>query len=96
MSTKALSKEQRILRAMRKTLASVIKDVTPKSGYLSPLSDETVEGIKECFTLISIRERELADELGMDTAKPHYVDEVQTATVVNFIKPKSDKPEGQS
>lgn len=96
MSNDELSKEQRILRAMRKTLASVIKDVTPKSGYLSPLSDETVEGIKECFTLISIRERELADELGLDTAKPHYVDEVQTATVVSFIKPKQDKPEGKS
>lgn len=96
MSNDELSKEQRILRAMRKTLANVIKDVTPKSGYLSPLSDETVEGIKECFTLISIREKELADELGMSTAKPYYVDEVQTATVVNFIKPKPDKPEGQS
>lgn len=96
MSNDQLSKEQRILRAMRKTLASVIKDVTPKSGYLSPLSDETVEGIKECFTLISIREKELADELGLNAAKPYYVDEVQTATVVSFIKPKSDKPEGQS
>jgi hypothetical protein len=96
MSNDELSKEQRILRAMRKTLASVIKDVTPKSGYLSPLSDETVEGIKECFTLISTREKELADELGMNTAKPYYVDEVQTATVVSFIKPKSDKPEDQS
>ena len=92
MSNDELSKEQRILRAMRKTLASVIKDVTPKTGYLSPLSDDTVEGIKECFTLISIRERELADELGMAAAKPHYTDEVKTATVVNFIKPKSDKP----
>ena len=92
MSNAELSKEQRVLRAMRKTLASVIKDVTPKSGYLSPLSDDTVAGIKECFTLISIRERELADELGMNSAKPHYVDEVKPATVVNFIKPKTDKP----
>ena len=93
MSNEALSKEQLILRAMRKTLASVIKDVTPKkSGYLSPLSDDTVDGIKECFTLISIRERELAEELGMNAAKPYYVDKVQSVTVVNFIKPKSDEP----
>ena len=96
MNNEALNKEQRILRAMRKTLASVIKDVTPKSGYLSPLSDDTVEGIKECFTLISIREKELSEALGMNAAKPYYTDEVQSATVMNFIKPKSDKPEGQS
>ena len=96
MSNEALRKEQRILRAMRKTLASVVKDVAPKSGYPSPLSDDTIEGIKECFTLISIREQELAEELGMNTSKPYYVDEVQTSKVLNFVKLKSDKPEGQS
>ncbi len=96
MSNEALRKEQRILRAMRKTLASVVKDVTPTGGYPSPLSDDTIEGIKECFTLISIRERELAEELGMNVAKPYYVDEVQTSKVLNFVKPKSEKPQGQS
>ena len=96
MSNEALRKEQRILRAMRMTLASVVKDVTPKGGYPNPLLDDTVEGIKECFTLISIRERELAEELGMNTSKPYYVDEVQTSKVLNFVKLKSDKPEGQS
>ncbi len=89
MSNEALRKEQRILRAMRHTLASVVKDVTPTGGYPSPLSDDTIEGIKECFTLISSRERELAEELGMNTSKPYYVDEVQTSKVLNFVKLKS-------
>ena len=96
MSNEALSKEQRIWRAMRKTLASVVGDVAPRSGYPSPLLDDTVEGIKECFTLISLRERELAEELGFNAAKPYYVDEVQSTKVVNFIKPKLDKLEGLS
>ncbi len=89
MSNEALRKEQRILRAMRLTLASVVKDATPQGDYPSPLSDDTIEGIKECFTLISSRERELAEELGMNTSMPHYVDEVQTSKVVSFIKLKS-------
>ena len=88
MSTEELSKEQRILRLMRKTLGNIIKDVTPHStGRDSPLSDNTIQDIKDCFGLISARERELGAELDYDEAKPFYVDgEPPKAKVVSIVK----------
>jgi hypothetical protein len=70
MDKEELSKEQRILRMMRKTLGNVVKDVTPLGGRANPLSDNTIKDIKDCFGLISERERELAEALGFDQAKP--------------------------
>ena len=63
-----LSKEQQILRAMRKTLTSVARDCAPRSDFESPLKTETVENIRMCLGLISAREQELAAVLGLDTS----------------------------
>ena len=91
MSTEELSKEQRILRLMRKTLANVVKDVTPYGGRPNPLSDDTIQDIKDCFALLSAREKELAEQLGFNPAQPYYVDdEPPKSKVVNIIKPKRD------
>lgn len=89
MDTAELSKEQRILRAMRKTLGSVVRDATPLGGRPNPLTDNTVQEIKECFALISERERELAAQLGFDEAKPYYNDgsEPPAAQIISLIKP---------
>ena len=90
MDTEELSKEQRILRAMRKTLGNVVKDVTPLGGRPNPLAANTIQDIKDCFALISDRERELAEKLGFDQAKPHYQDgELPNAKVIDFIKPST-------
>ena len=70
-----LTKDQKILDAMRKTLANVIKDTTPGKGMVHPLSESTVEDIKLCLGLISSREREISEELGHPTFQPHFVDE---------------------
>lgn len=70
MGTAELSKEQRILRQMRKTLGNVVKDVTPLGERTNPLSDSTIQDIKDCFGLISSRERELAEALNFDQARP--------------------------
>jgi len=87
MSTQELSKEQRILRLMRKTLASVVRDVTPYGGRTSPLSDDTVQDIKDCFSLISAREKELGEQLDYDTSKPYYVDgATPNSKVVKLVK----------
>ncbi len=73
---------------MRKTLADVVKDVTPLGGRPNPLSPNTVQQIKDCFARISERERELAQELGFDQAKPYYADgELPNAKVISIIKP---------
>ncbi|MDZ4200786.1 MAG: segregation and condensation protein A [Gallionella sp.] len=88
MNTAELSKEQQILRVMRKTLGNVVKDATPLGGRPNPLTAETIQGIKDCFALISEREKELAEQLGFDEAKPYYKDGEQTgAQVINFVKP---------
>jgi hypothetical protein len=77
-----LSQEQRILIAMRKTLAAVIKDVTPPPGMKHPLSAETIEDVRQCLALISAREKEIADAEGRGGERPYYADEPQQAQVV--------------
>jgi len=92
MNTEELSKEQQILRLMRKTLGNVVKDATPLGGRPNPLTASTIQDIKDCFTLISERERELADMLGFDHSKPYYTDgEQPNSNVLSFVKP-ADKP----
>ncbi|MBI1174380.1 MAG: segregation and condensation protein A [Sideroxydans sp.] len=91
MDAKELSKEQRILRLMRKTLGNIVKDVTPHGGRTNPLSENTIQDIKDCFGLISEREKELAEALDFDQAKPYYADgEPPSAQVINITKPAKE------
>ena len=47
MSEQPFSQEKRILMAMRKTLAHIVRDLTPTDRALSyPLSEETVQDIR--------------------------------------------------
>lgn len=49
---------------------------------------DTIQDIKDCFALISEREKELAELLDFDQAKPYYKDGGQAnAQVIGFIKP---------
>jgi len=86
MSEQHLSKEKRILMVMRKTLGKIIRDLTPSDVAVRyPLTDSTVEDVKLCFDLIAARERELAQEAGIDVNdRPHFVDEPRTTSVVSF------------
>ena len=91
MDTEELSKEQQILRLMRKTLGNVVKDATPLGGRPNPLTANTIQDIKDCFALISEREKELAEKLGFDQAKPYYGDdEPPNAKVISFVKPSKE------
>jgi hypothetical protein len=77
------SKESRILRAMRQVLTHVIKDTTTKPGLKHPLSNETIEDIRQCLMLITARERELAESEGKPMAqRPRYTDEPAASVVV--------------
>ncbi len=88
MDTEELSKEQRILRLMRKTLGNVVRDVTPLGGRPNPLTGDTIQDIKDCFALISERERELAEQLNFDSSRPYFRDGAQpSAQVLSFVKP---------
>jgi hypothetical protein len=89
MTTEELSKEQRILRLMRKTLGNIVKDVTPAAGSTNPLSDSTIQDIKDCFAMIAEREKELAEALNFNKAKPYYVDgEQPNVKTISIAKPK--------
>jgi hypothetical protein len=88
LAAKEMSVEQRILRAMRKTLASVVRDATPRPGTSGFLSDETVNQIKSCFELIAARERELGEALGLSQSHPVYPDQPATAKSVQITRKK--------
>lgn len=91
MNTEDLSKEQHILRTMRKILASIVKDTTTKPGLPHPLSDNTIQDIRACFGLISDREAELADTLGLSrNEKPYYTDQPQNTNVIKLHKEKHE------
>lgn len=81
-----LNKELRILAAMRKTLSSVVKDVTPSSNSLkSPLKQSTTDDIIMCFGLITAREQEIARiQNKRHSQKPRFIDEQATTHSVSL------------
>jgi len=93
MSEHQFSTEKRILMAMRKTLGSIIKDVTPANSSLkSSLSSSTIDDIRVCFDLISVREKELAEELGViNQDRPRFTDEPNRENVVSITGLKTQK-----
>ena len=93
MELDSLTKEHKILVAMRQTLSGIIRDTTPKPGMIHVLSEPTVEDIKACLGLIAAREREIRQEEGIEQSfRPRFVDEPSEkqqadAQVIKF-KPK--------
>lgn len=86
MDQKELSKEQQIMRAMRKTLTSIVRDCAPRADQPSPLNEETVENIRMCLGMIAAREAELAEALGLSrNERPYYADEAQPTEPLQFI-----------
>lgn len=76
-------KEREILVVMRKVLAQIIKDTTPPSRAMKhPLSEQTIQDVRNCLGLISLRERELADAAGVAQERPYFTDESALADVV--------------
>jgi len=93
------SKEQRILLTMRKVLATIVKDTAPSGpGMRNVLNETTIEDIRQCFGLISARERELSEELGIDLEllRPRYADEPKTTAVVSMDSLKKSISKGPS
>ncbi len=92
-----LNKEQQIMVVMRKVLTRIARETAPQPGMLHPLSEQTVQDMRLCLGLISARERELAEALGIDnTARPRYADEPKTSQVISLetrARPKNREPE---
>ncbi len=89
MTENKLSKEERILRIMRRVLTNIAKDTYTRPGYRHPLADDTVDDIRQCLGLISAREHELGKAAGRESkARPRFVDEPETSVVVPLIMPE--------
>ncbi|HZV54631.1 MAG TPA: hypothetical protein VFF82_06805 [Rhodocyclaceae bacterium] len=88
MDIEGLSKEQRILRVLRKVLGNIVKDTTPARGMPHPLQESTIRDIRELFGLIAEREAELAREAGLGrNERPQFTDDPRKTNVVNIHKP---------
>jgi hypothetical protein len=73
MSDEEITKEERILRVMKRVLTGIAKDTYTRPGHRHPLSDDTVNDIRNCLSLITAREVELNKAAGrsMDH-RPRY------------------------
>ena len=92
MATEELSKEERVLRMMKRVLTDIAKDTVTQPGHKHPLSENTIRSIRDCLALITAREAELAQEAGRPSrSRPRYVDEPPTSVVVQFHKTGSKK-----
>jgi len=94
--TKTLTQEQRILQMTKRVLTDVARDTVTQPGLKHPLSQQTIEGIRDCLQLITSREAEILAEFGLSTnTKPHFVDEPQKNVVVslNTLKSPKKKPD---
>ncbi|MEM8843605.1 MAG: segregation and condensation protein A [Pseudomonadota bacterium] len=87
------SKEQRTLLVMRKLLASIVRESTPKPGMRHVLSENTRNDIRMAFELISARERELAEDAGIEIKeRPRYPDQPKTSSVISIDSLKNKPP----
>ena len=87
----SLTVEQRVLIVMRQVLASVVREVTPQPGMRHPLSEQTIGDIKNCFSLIAARERELQSQQGQKpSSRPVYPGQRSNVQVVEFDNVNSD------
>lgn len=94
MNDETVSKEARILKMLKRVLTDVAKDTSTPAGMKHPLSEQTIQSIRECLSLISVRERELAEEAGRPShARPEFTDEPKKTHVVTLHrkKPGTDK-----
>jgi len=90
---KEVSKEQRILRMCKKVLTDVAKDTVTPPGLKHPLTEHTIQSIRECLQLIAAREAEIQALLGHSaTSKPYFTDQPQKTVVVN-LKTSKKKPD---
>jgi hypothetical protein len=88
MGLEGQSNEQRILRALRTVLGTIVKETAPRPGVPRALSAGTVEDIRNLFGLIAEREAELAAAAGLDrNERPHFSDEPQTTHAVKIHRP---------
>ena len=94
MKTEDFSKEERILRMLKRVLTDIAKDTSTPPGMKHPLSENTIQNIRDCLGLISAREKELATKAGRPSAaRPEFIDEPKKTHVVTLHKPRKKSPD---
>lgn len=88
-----LSKEEQVLKIMKKIITDIARETHTTPGFKHPLSDQTLLNMRECLVLITAREAELAEAAGRTSkARPKFIDEVANEVIVDFKgKPKNDE-----
>ncbi len=78
-----IATDYRIMKMMRQVLSSIARDTVPPAGMKHPLSDETIQGIRECLAVISSREHELGKQVGSENnaRRPRFIDEPKAPVV---------------
>lgn len=90
MSSEDLTQEQRILSMCRRVLTDIAKDTVTPPGMKHPLSEGTIQSIRDCLQLIASREAEILHEKGSPSqSRPHFTDEPQKNVVVSLTSKKS-------
>ena len=91
------SKEHQILVTLRKVLASVVREITPDPGMIHPLSEQTMLDVRQAFTLIAAREKEITEADGKPSLhRPHFTDEAKKSNVVTLHNMGSNKNDDNS
>ena len=85
MSETPPSKEEEILKIVKATLTAIAKDTYTPPELTHPLSSDTINQIRHCFSVIVEREQELAKDRGVEFKdRPRYIDEPQDSFVVSL------------
>ena len=89
--------EQEILTIMKRILTDIAKETFTRPGVRHPLSDDTINNMRECLKMISVREVSLSGSGGDDDVsaqRPRYIDEPAKSVVVSMQdlkkKPSTD------
>ena len=90
MSDQEVTEEQ-ILAIMKRLLTDIAKETFTRPGVQHPLTNATIDNMRECLKLISIREVDLsADPDNISAKRPRYVDEPKKSVVVSMQDLKKD------
>jgi len=89
-----LKKELDVLVTLRKVISSVVREITPEPGMKHPLSEATMEDVRQGFILIAAREKEISDAMGKPSLhRPMYKGDTPKTNVVKLhgLTPKKDE-----
>jgi hypothetical protein len=87
-----LKKELDVLVTLRKVISSVVREITPDPGMKHPLSEATMEDVRQGFLLIAAREKEISQAMGKPSLhRPVYKGDKPKTNVVKMHGLKSIK-----